>query len=229
MSFEADQIETLTFDSYSTIVDVGSAVAALDGYVERPEMAASHWRAHSLMYTMAANEIDEYEPFYTLNRHAATNALETFGEFENGVDETIRDEVTSVYHDLHVFEDVRAGMERLAAEYECFVVSNGNPEMLDSMVEKADIGDLLTDTISADEIETFKPHPEIYRHAAGQTGTPIEEIAHVSAGWFDVQGAKHAGMQAVWVNRDGDPFVTYGPQPDLAVESFLEFADELSV
>jgi 2-haloacid dehalogenase len=181
------------------------------------------------MYTMAANEIDEYEPFYALNRHAATNALETFGEFEDGVDEAIRDEVTSVYHDLHVFEDVRRGMERLAAEYDCFVVSNGNPEMLDSMVAKADIGDLLTDTISADEIETFKPHPEIYRHAAGRTGTPIERIAHVSAGWFDIHGSKRAGMQAVWVNRDGGSFVTYGPQPDVEVASFLEFADKLNV
>jgi len=229
MTFDPDRVETVTFDSYSTIVDVASAVAALDGHVDDPEMAANHWRAHSLMYTMVANEIDEYEPFYEMNRHAATNALELFGEFEGGVDEDTRDEVTSVYHDLHVFDDVREGMERLAAEYDCYVVSNGNPEMLDTMVEKAGVGDLLEDTISADEVETFKPHPEIYRHAAGRTGTPIEEMAHVSAGWFDVHGSKSAGMQAVWVNRDGGPFVTYGPRPDLEVSSFLEFADELGV
>jgi 2-haloacid dehalogenase len=229
MTFDPERVETVTFDSYSTIVDVASAVGALDGHVEDPGMAASHWRAHSLMYTMVANEIDEYEPFYEMNRHAATNALETFGDFEDGVDEATRDEVTSVYHDLHVFEDVREGMERLADEYDLYVVSNGNPEMLATMVEQADVGDLLVDTVSADEVETFKPHPEIYRHAAGRTGTPIDRIAHVSAGWFDVHGSKSVGMQAVWVNRDGGPFVTYGPRPDLEVESFLEFADELGV
>jgi hypothetical protein len=36
-------------------------------------------------------------------------------------------------------------------------------------------------------------------------------------------------MQAVWVNRGGDPFVTYGPRPDLEVESFHGLADELGV
>jgi 2-haloacid dehalogenase len=227
MSFDPDRVETVTFDSYSTIVDVASAVGALEGRVEDPERAADHWRAHSLLYTMVANEIDEYEPFYEMNRHAATNALALFGDGE--VDEATRDEVTSVYHDLHVFEDVRSGMDRLADEYDLYVVSNGNPEMLATMVEQADIGDLLVDTVSADEVETFKPHPEIYRHAAGRTGTPIEKLAHVSAGWFDVHGSKHAGMQAVWVNRDGGPFVTYGPRPDLEVESFHELADELGV
>ncbi|UWM56753.1 haloacid dehalogenase type II [Salinirubellus salinus] len=227
MSFDPDRVETVTFDSYSTIVDVASAVEALEGRVEDPERAADHWRAHSLLYTMVANEIDEYEPFYEMNRHAATNALALFGDGE--VDEATRDEVTSVYHDLHVFEDVRSGMDRLADEYDLYVVSNGNPEMLATMVEQADIGDLLVDTVSADEVETFKPHPEIYRHAAGRTGTPIEKLAHVSAGWFDVHGSKHAGMQAVWVNRDGGPFVTYGPRPDLEVESFHELADELGV
>lgn len=227
MSFDPARVETVTFDSYSTIVDVASAVEALSGHVEDPTRAADHWRAHSLMYTMVANEIDEYEPFYGMNRHAATNALELFGDGKVGED--TRDDVTSVYHDLHVFEDVRSGMERLAEAYDLYVVSNGNPEMLDTMVEKADIGDLLEDTVSADAVETFKPHPEIYRHAAGRTGTPIEKVAHVSAGWFDVHGSKAAGMQAVWVNRGGDPFVTYGPQPDLEVESFHGLADELGL
>jgi len=44
--------------------------------------------------------------------------------------------------------------------------------MLSSMVEHADIADLVADTVSADEVRTFKPAPEIYRHAAARTGTP---------------------------------------------------------
>jgi 2-haloacid dehalogenase len=175
---------------------------------------------------MVGNQIDEYEPFYELNRHAATYALEAFGA---DVDDATRDEITSIYHDLETFEDVRSGMERLAAEYDVYVVSNGNPEMLETMVETAGIGDVLTDTVSADEVGTYKPNPEIYRHAAARTGTPIDEIAHTTAGWFDVQGAVHAGMQGVWVNRDGGPWPTYGPEPGLEVDSFHGLADELGV
>ena len=225
-SFDPDRVTTVTFDSYSTVVDVASAEDALEGYVDDPKAAASLWRAHSLFYTMVGNQIDEYEPFYELNRHAATYALEAFGA---DVDAATRDEITSIYHDLETFDDVRSGMERLAAEYDVYVVSNGNPEMLETMVETAGIGDVLTDTVSADEVGTYKPHPEIYRHAAARTGTPIDEIAHTTAGWFDVQGAVHAGMQGVWVNRDGGPWPTYGPEPGLEVDSFHGLADELGV
>ncbi|MFB6133006.1 MAG: HAD-IA family hydrolase, partial [Halanaeroarchaeum sp.] len=106
-----------------------------------------------------------------------------------------------------------------------YVVSNGNPEMLESMVEHAGIGDLIEDTISADEIRTFKPHVDVYRHAAARTGTPIEEIAHVSAGWFDVQGAMHAGMQGVWVDRKADPWEPFDGTPDLRIETFFDLVD----
>jgi len=225
-TFDPERVTTVTFDSYSTVVDVASAEAALEGYVDDPAAAASLWRAHSLFYTMVTNHIDEYEPFYELNRHAATYALEAF---DADVDAETRDEITAIYHDLQVFDDVRDGMERLAEAYDVYVVSNGNPEMLETMVETAGIGDVLSDTISAQEVETFKPHPEIYRHAAARTGTPIDEIAHTTAGWFDVHGAVHAGMQGVWVNRDGGPWTPYGPEPDLEIDSFHGLADVLGV
>ena len=146
------------------------------------------------------------------------------------ISEDERDEILAVYHELDVFDDVRDGIERLRdGGYDCYVVSNGNPEMLDSMVEHAAIGDLLEDTISADEVETFKPDAELYRHAAARTGTPIDEIAHVTAGWFDVMGAQHAGMQGVWVDRKETPYEPFDGDPELTIETFYELADELSV
>jgi len=225
MAFDPDRVTTVTFDSYSTVVDVEAAEAALADAVPDPEPVSNLWRAHSLMYTMVANHTDAYQPFYEMNRDALTHALAVHGV---DLDPAERDEILSVYHELDVFEDVRSGMEQLSeAGYDLYVVSNGNPEMLDSMVEHAGIADLLEDTVSADEIETFKPDSAIYRHAADRTATPIEEMAHVTAGWFDVQGASHAGMQGVWVNRKGEPWVPFGGDPDLTVADFHDFCDEL--
>ena len=101
--------------------------------------------------------------------------------------------------------------------------------MLESMVAAADIEDVVADLISADEIRTFKPDVEIYRHAAARTGTPIESIAHVAGPTFDVQGAMHAGMQGVWINRTDGPWDPYAEQPDLTVETFSDLAAELGV
>jgi 2-haloacid dehalogenase len=225
MTFAADRVRTVTFDSYSTLVDVEAAERALADRVADPGPVSDLWRARSLKYTFVANHTDAYQPFYEMNRNALQYALDVFG-VDLPTEE--RDAILAVYHELDVFADVREGIERLRdAGYPCYVVSNGNPEMLASMVDHAGIGDLLADTISADEVEIFKPDADLYRHAAGRTGTPIEEIVHVTAGWFDVMGAQHAGMQSAWVNRTDQPWETFDGDPDLTVETFHELADVL--
>jgi len=226
MAFDSDAVTTLTFDSYSTLVDVEAAEKALAARVEDPEPVSTLWRSRSIEYTLVGNHIDAYQTFYEMNRDALTYALDAHGV---DISEEERDEILSVYHELDVFDDVREGMEQLrAAGYDLYVVSNGNPEMLSSMVEHADIGDLLDDTISADEVETFKPDAELYRHAAARTGTPIEEMAHATALWFDVQGAQHAGMQGIWMDRKDSPWEPFDGEPDLTVETIHDIADELA-
>ncbi len=227
MSFDADRVTTVTFDSYSTLVDVDAAERALGEYTDDPASVSSLWRTRSLEYSIVSNHIDAYKPFYEMNRDGLQYALDAH---DLDVTEDERDEILSVYHELDVFDDVREGIERLRdGGYDCYVVSNGNPEMLDSLVEHADIGGLVEDTISADEVETFKPDAEIYRHGAARTGTPIDEVAHVAAGWWDVQGAMHAGMQGVWIDRKSQPWEPFDGQPDLTVETIHELADELGV
>ncbi|MFC6614388.1 haloacid dehalogenase type II [Halopenitus salinus] len=227
MPLDADRVTTITFDSYSTLVDVDAAERALAERVDDPEPISKLWRARSLEYTFVANQIDAYQPFYEMNRDALQYALDAHGV---DVSPEERDEILAVYHELDVFEDVRDGIERLReGGYDCYVVSNGNPEMLASMIEHADIGDLIEDAISADEVRTFKPAAEIYRHAAGRTGTPIREIAHVTAGWFDVMGARHAGMQGIRVDRKDTPWESFGEEPDLTIDSFHDLADALGV
>lgn len=113
--------------------------------------------------------------------------------------------------------------------YDLYVVSNGNEEMLDSLLDYAGIGDLIESAISADEVERFKPDPDLYEHAAGKIGTPIENVAFVAAGWWDVPGAINAGMQGIWINRKDTLWGLYETAPDLTIDSFRELADELDV
>ncbi|MFB6205709.1 MAG: haloacid dehalogenase type II [Haloglomus sp.] len=229
MSFDPDRVETLTFDSYSTVVDVDSAESALDKHLpdDVPTAQVSNcWRVHSLMYTLVANHLETYDTFYEYNRQALTYALETFGV--DAAPET-REQILSVYMDLDAFADVEEGMARLADAYDLYIVSNGDPAMLDAMVQVAGIEEHVTDIISADEVKTYKPAAALYEHAAERAGTDIERIAHTSAGWFDVQGAAHAGMQGVWVNRGGDPWVRFDGAPDLEVTDLNDLADELGV
>jgi 2-haloacid dehalogenase len=169
--------------------------------------------------------IGVYEPFYDLLGYSLSYALAVHGE---DLPDSEREAILEAYHDLRAFEDVGPGMDRLYdADYDLGILSNGTPEMLDSMVESAGIGGLLERTISADEVERFKPDPAMYRHAADRMGVDVENCCHVSALWFDVQGAANAGMQTVWVNREGGPRDPFGLSPDLVVGDFGEVADAL--
>lgn len=227
MPLDTDAVSTVTFDSYSTLVDVDAAEAALADRVPDPEPVSKLWRARSLEYTFVANQIDAYQPFFEVLRDALEYAL---AAHDVALSSTEREEILAVYHELDVFDDVRDAVERLVdGGYGCYVVSNGNPEMLASMVEHAGIDDLVTDAISAQEVRTFKPAPALYRHAAARTGTPIDAVAHVTAGWFDVMGAEHAGMQGVRVDRAGTPWDPFDGDPSLTVHSLAELADRLAV
>jgi 2-haloacid dehalogenase len=227
-TFDPERVTTVTVDSYGTLVDTDAVEARLAEHVDEPEPVSKLWRSRSLMYTMVGNFIGYYQPFYEMNRAALRYALDAHGEAVSA-DEC--DEILATYHELDVFEDVRDGIERLLdGGYEVYVVSNGNPDMLASMVSQAEIEALVADTISADEIQTFKPHPSIYRHAAGRTGTPIEEIVHVAGPAFDVLGAMHAGMQGAWIDRDAGPWESFaGIHPDVTVSSFHDLAEALGV
>jgi len=75
MSFDPKAVETIAFDSYGTIVDVGAVEEPLSEYVDRPEAVSKLWRNRSLAYAMVGNTIGEYDSFYEMNRHALRYAL----------------------------------------------------------------------------------------------------------------------------------------------------------
>jgi len=227
MTFDPDAVSTVTFDSYSTLVDVGTTIEALAEHVDDPVGVGRTWRIQSLIYAFCCDAMDRYEPFWNLCEHALDYALA-----DHGVDlpaETRR-ELMDVYHDLDTFEDVRPGVERLVeGGYDCYVISNGNQEMLETMVEAAGIADLVGDIISAGDVESYKPAPAIYEEAVRRTGTDPEHIAHATAGLLDVQGGKNVGMQGVWLNRHGRPLSRFGADPDAELPTIHALADELGV
>lgn len=226
MVIDTDAVETITFDSFTTLVDVHrSTREALKPHVDDHEAVAQVWRFRAVEYRMLSNFMhDVYETYVETTRHALEYALAV-----NDVDlatETV-DEILSVFFDLHPFEDVRRSFERLSEKYDLYIASNGNPEVLDAMIEVCEIEDLVEDTISAHEIEIYKPDIEYYRHVCDRIETEPSRALHVATPWYDVFGAKNAGMGAVWVNRLDGPWERFDGSPDREVASLDEFTDEV--
>lgn len=168
-----------------------------------------------------------YESYLSLHRYALEDLLRERSVPVENLDRDL-DRLTAVYHDLDPFDDVASAIRRLDdAGYRVAILSNGDPDMLSSMVGAIDGTGAIEMTISAAEVGVFKPHEALYRHAADRLDVPIGTIVHAGAGWGDVVGCMHAGIQGVWVDRYGDPWPSFGPGPDHVVTSLEDLVELL--
>jgi 2-haloacid dehalogenase len=224
VALDTSEVETVTLDSFTTLVDVhGPTREALAEHVAEPDPVATLWRSRSVDYRMVATFLGEYETYRETTRDALEYALAVHG---HDLDESAVDEVMATFESLPVFDDVHESISRLVeAGYDVAILSNGEPDLLASIVERAGIGDLLSAVVSADEIRSYKPDAAIYERGAERTDTPIGNIAHAATPWYDVYGAMGAGMQGIWVNRRGRPWDTFDGEPSLIVDSMAALAD----
>jgi 2-haloacid dehalogenase len=218
--------EALAFDMYGTLVDPVGISKQLERYLpEQAPRLAEVWRQKQLEYTFRLAAMERYEDFEQVTRKALDYALAGVGR---ELRPEQKDDLIARYNDLERFADVEPGLERLKdAGHAMIVFSNGAPHMLQALMDAAELHRYFQGFASVDEVKTYKPSPETYRHAARRLGRPIGEVRLVSSNPFDVIGAEAAGMQAAWVDRSGGLFDTLGPPPEIVVGTLTELADAL--
>ncbi len=226
MEFDPNAVETILVDSYSTLVNEVSTREALAQYTDHPEALARIWYERSSIYGIAVTMLGEYRT--TEKRHA--EALDyALHSMDIDISEAEREQILETA-EYEPFDDVRGALERLnEGGYDIYVLSNGDPDMLAHMVQTAEIDDLVADTISAADVGIYKPDPRLYRYTAQKVDTPVSELVHVTASWYDIQGASYTGMQTAWVRRLGKTWEAVLKDPHLKIDSLYEIADELGV
>ncbi|WP_436348165.1 HAD family hydrolase [Natronorubrum sp. FCH18a] len=223
MAFDPDQVETVLVDSYSTLVDELSTQHAFEPYTDKPEEAARLWDHRSTMYGLVGTNFEEFPTCREKYEHALDYTVRTL---DMDITPEEQEELLGEIDQMEVYGDVSESIEELvSAGYEVYVLSNGDPDMLDHLVEHANIEDLVSDAISASEVGLYKPDRRLYRHAASKADAGVAEIAHVTCAWHDVLGAMRTGMQGVWLNRSDAVWETILGEPDLEVDSFPEFVE----
>lgn len=80
--------------------------------------------------------------------------------------------------------------------------------------------------LGTDQTEAFKPDPRPYAHAVRQAGLPAGEVWMTAAHWWDVLGARRAGMRTAYVGeRAGLPGLV--PEPDVIAPDLRAAADAI--
>jgi 2-haloacid dehalogenase len=122
-------------------------------------------------------------------------------------------------------------LRRLAERYKLAVVSNFDytPTALD-ILERAGVVDLFETIVVSDEVGWRKPRRDIFDAALDRLDVRAEESLFVGdRADMDVLGAQQIGMDAAWINRDGEPLPAGVMAPTYEIRDLGELATILKL
>jgi 2-haloacid dehalogenase len=218
----------LAFDVYGTLVDPAAMTEALRPVAgARAAELARLWREKQVEYSFRRGLMRRYETFAVCVREAFEFSCAYLGVAASAEQ---CNALLYAYARLPPFGDAAASLERLeAAGFRLYAFSNGTREAVDRVLEAAGLRHRFLDIVSVDEVGSFKPDPQVYRHCLTRCGARGTEAWLVSSNSFDVIGAVAAGMRAVWVRRSPaavlDP---WGIEPTVTVTSLLDIEERVT-
>ncbi|AYY13734.1 haloacid dehalogenase type II [Actinobacteria bacterium YIM 96077] len=175
------------------------------------------WFSRLLRDAFALVATGGYRPFGEI----ATSALRsTVGP---GVDDATLRTVLGGFSELEPHPDVVPAV-RLAGEagVRMVTLTNGSAQITSRLLERAGLDDDIEQVLSVDDVQRWKPAPEIYRHAAYSTHVLPERVALVAAHAWDTHGAHQAGLATGWVARLEATFPDIFSAPDVTGNDLVE-------
>ena len=218
----------LAFDVYGTLIDTAGVVAELRELVgETADEFSQAWRDKQLEYSFRRGLMRRYEDFAVCTR----DALEyTCTRFDAELTKTSKDALLGTYRELPAFDDVTDSLNTLRdGGFALYAFSNGSFDAVQTLLAAAGISDYFIDVVSVEDLQTFKPNPDVYHHFLSRSGADKDQAWLISGNPFDVIGAISAGMKAAWVRRTPESiFDPWGIEPTIEVTSLLELGDRIA-
>lgn len=215
---------TIGFDIYGTLIDPYGVTTKLAEYTDKSAEFARIWRDKQLEYTFKRGLMRRYENFAVCTR----NALDyTDSLLETALDEDAKQVLMETYRVLPAFDDV-AGSLKVSkdAGFRLFGFSNGLQSAVEGLLEHAGISEYFEGVVSVDDMQTFKPNPDVYNYFLKATGTALKDAWLVSSNPFDVIGAVNIGMKAAWLRRSHNVvFDPWGIEPTVCINSLMELPE----
>ena len=221
-------IQVCMFDQYGTVVDMQGGLVEFatpflqaKGWAGKPNSFVTWWRrAHYENSMIDALLGRDHTPYREIGERSVAFVMERAGIAHTA--EEVRDLVAAIER-LRPFPEVPAALDRLHARYRLVVLSNGDPDMLETA--KQHHGIAFDQVISVAVANAFKPHHATYEKAAALAGVRMDQVLFVANHAFDCIGAKSAGMRTAFIDRRRRPFGATPHQPDLIVPSMTALAD----
>jgi 2-haloacid dehalogenase len=225
-----DTVKVCMFDQYGTVVDIQGGLTKVaapylkaKGWNGKPDSFVTWWRRTHFENSMIDALLHKkHTPYREIGFRAVDYVLNRC-EIPH-TDDEVRGLVSAI-EKLECFPEVPAALAKLQTKYKLVVLSNGDPDMLETAKKYHKVP--FDRVISVAEANSFKPHVATYTKAAELLGLPLDQVLFVANHAFDVIGAKSAGMRTAFINRRQRPFELTPHQPDIIVRTIGDLADTL--
>jgi 2-haloacid dehalogenase len=223
-------VKVCMFDQYGTVVDMQGGLTAIatpflkaKGWSGDPNSFVTWWRRTHFENSMIDALLHRaHTPYREIGHRAVAHVMD-----RAGIEHTKEDVryLVGEIEKLKPFPEVPAALDKLQTRYKLVVLSNGDPDMLETAKKYHAIA--FDRVISVAEANSFKPHVATYTKAAELLGLNMDQILFVANHAFDCIGAKSAGMRTAFIDRRARPFGETEHQPDILVPSMTALADAI--
>ena len=126
-------------------------------------------------------------------------------------------------NEVDLYDDVLPSLEQLRSRYRLFTASNGNADLA-----KIGLAHFFERTVAARHVGALKPDPAIFHKVIEGTDLQAADVVYVGDDpHLDVEGARGAGMQAIWIDRQGVEWPGEIAPPAHTIRSLTELAQLL--
>jgi 2-haloacid dehalogenase len=233
----ADSVSVLAFDVFGTVVDWRSSVITEGEQLGKAKGVTVDWAgfadAWRAVYRPSLDRVQRGELPWTkldiLHRMSLEEILKRF-KIE-GLNEEEKDHFNRVWHRLKPWPDSVPGLRRLKTRFVITTLSNGNISLLTNMAKHAGLPwDCI---LSAENVQHYKPDPEVYRLVPELFDLRADQVMLVAAHEHDLQAAQKHGLRTAFVHRP----LEHGPGKaaaippagnyDFIATDFLDLAEQI--
>lgn len=218
---------TLAFDVYGTLINTSGVFENLQVLIgEKAKPFMDSWRNKQLEYSFRRGLMRQYVDFSVCTK----NALDFCCKSDQiKLTDNQKETLMNAYKVLPAFADVKEGLQILKkAGHHLYAFSNGSNKAIEQLLVNAQIRPLFDGIVSVEDIQTFKPDPQVYEYFNQKTHSTKSDSWLISSNPFDVLGALKHGMHSAWVQRsERSIFDPWEVKPTSTIQTIIELKEKL--
>lgn len=214
----------IVFDVNETLLDMTTLKNKINNLLGNSK-GFNIWFGMLLQYSLVDNCVGIYHDFVTIANATLGMAAKTL---KIVIDEKEKQAALATLKELPAHADVPIGLQLLKENgFRLATLTNSPLATLTAQLHQAKISEYFEATFSIDTIKKYKPAVETYTWATEQLSTNVTGAILIAAHGWDIAGALAAGMQAAFIDREGQSLYPLASKPQFIGKDLIEVANSM--